>query len=140
MSQIVSCDDAVHPLPEVRLRALQNLLFKFTHGLSKQAADVSQLEHGSICRLYRHTLHCSTKTATSHLFVRCRTKPFCRICCHGFSTTMEMRLTVPCWTCYASLQNSMGFQQKCAVLALFLCWSHCKIDRALKCSAKAAGP
>ena len=35
--------DAAHPLPEVRLRALQNLVFKFTHGLSKQAANVRQL-------------------------------------------------------------------------------------------------
>ena len=30
-----------HPLPEVRHRSLQNLFFKVTHGLSKQAAEVS---------------------------------------------------------------------------------------------------
>ena len=30
-----------HSLPEVRHRSLQNLFFKVTHGLSKQAVEVS---------------------------------------------------------------------------------------------------
>ena len=123
----------------MRLRALQNLVFKFTHGLSKQAADVSHFSHKGICRLCRHSLHCSAKSTISIMNVRRRMKPFCRTCFCGFSTTMEMHLTVLCWTCCASLQNSMEFQPKCAALGLCLCWSHCKIDRALKCSAKAAG-
>ena len=32
---------AAHPLPEVRYRSLQNLVFKINHGLAKQAAEVT---------------------------------------------------------------------------------------------------
>lgn len=37
--------DVGHPLLEVRHRSLQNLFFKVNHGLSKQAAEVSQSQH-----------------------------------------------------------------------------------------------
>lgn len=32
---------AAHPLPEIRYRSLQNLVFKINHGLAKQAAEVT---------------------------------------------------------------------------------------------------
>ena len=32
---------AAHPLPEIRNRSLQNLVFKINHGLAKQAAEVT---------------------------------------------------------------------------------------------------
>jgi len=39
-----------HPLPEVRHRSFQNLFFKVTHGLSKQAVEVSRSVSSSMAQ------------------------------------------------------------------------------------------